>query len=183
MKKVRHYFVFILLLLQGCVHPPLQEEKKEPLVCNTRNVSSASLILSSDQVVNLNVLDDSHLSSFTSSEATCDSLFLDPQSCEARLTDIAIPLLADAQMASCSLDGAGMHLLYKTVMPLPELISFYKNEMEQSGWLLDFIFEGNEILMSYRKPSRFCVISLRPTKKTWFTSRYTLLSVLTGVSQ
>ncbi|MCF7900340.1 hypothetical protein K9K77_02410 [Candidatus Babeliales bacterium] len=181
MKKVRHYFVFVLLLLTGCVHPPLQEEKKEPLVCNTNNVSSASLILSSDQVVNLNLL-NSHLSSFAFSEETFDSLFLDPQSCEARLTDISIPLLADAQMASCSLDGAGMHLLYKTVMPITELISFYKKEMEQSGWEQDFIFEGNEILMVYKKPCRFCVISLRPTKKTWFKSRYTFLSVLTGVS-
>ena len=173
--------VFMLIILSGC-GKYIQEEKKiqEPFVCNTKNVSSASLILYSDQVVNSHSFDET-FSPFVIPEKKLDYSFLDPQSCEARLTDIPVPLLADSQIASCSKDGVGMCLVYKTIMPVADLISFYKEEMERFGWGQDLFFEGNEILMVFRKPSRFCSVSIRPTKKTFFKSKQIMLYLLTGV--
>jgi hypothetical protein len=175
--------VFALLFLSGCAQQTQERtEKQEPLVCNTKSSSSASLILSSDQVVNVHSFDET-FSPFVIPEKNLDSLFLDPQSCEARLTDIPIPLLVESQSASCSKNGAGMCLVYKTSMSDLDLISFYKKEMERFGWVQNLLFEGSEVLMVFRKPSRFCSLSLRPTKKTFFKSKQIMLHVLTGVDE
>lgn len=180
-KVMQNSLLFVLFFLAGCANQTEDKIKKEPLICNTKNSSSTSFIFSSDQVV---ALQDQNKDD---KEFLCDtdckdahSLFLDSKSCEARLTDIPVPLIAQSISASSDQEGSGMLLVYKTSLTSSELVSFYQKEMERYGWVKKYFFNGEEIVLSFEKPSRFCCITVRPAKKIWIKSKQIIFSLFMG---
>jgi hypothetical protein len=98
------------------------------------------------------------------------------QQIEARLVDVPIPV--SVKPVSISLDDRGYKLLsYISILSFPEIKKFYIQEMERFGWRQEYYFEGQELLLSFKKPDRFCSISVRPTHASWDRSKNVLLNV------
>ena len=86
---------------------------------------------------------------------------------EAKLMDIPIPLgvepLADYfSESSCSQEKCSLG--YRSRILYDDLMLFYTQEMERLGWKKSAEIETVETLLYFEKPTRFCVISLRPEK-------------------
>ncbi len=95
---------------------------------------------------------------------------------EARLGDLPVPLMV--QGVSVSDEGQGRYfIVYKTALSLDELTQFYGQEMERLGWQKVTSFEHAELLFSFKKQKRSCVISVRPSKRSWWNKKPTLLYV------
>jgi hypothetical protein len=87
---------------------------------------------------------------------------IDVHECEARLSDIAIPikrvpikkLLSEYSYA------------YTTAESIEWLIDFYQREMERLGWELNGKIDGqdypgNEVTLVFNKPHKLTVVSIR----------------------
>ena len=95
---------------------------------------------------------------------------------EARLGDLPLPLMAKG--ISASDDGNGGYLIvYKTDLSLADLAHFYGQEMERLGWMKEAAFEHKELLFSYKKQRQSCIVSVRPSKQSWWSKKSTLLHV------
>lgn len=98
------------------------------------------------------------------------------QQIEARLVDVPIPVAVKPVDVSFS-DRGNKLLSYNSTLSATEIKKFYIQEMERFGWKQEYYFEGNEILLSFKKPDRFCAVSVRPTRKSWDRSKNVLLNV------
>ena len=86
---------------------------------------------------------------------------------EARLIDISIPIEAEPiflYQEEKSLDENPCMLSYVVSLSVSELVAFYRHEMDWHGWCEKGGCEGGEYLLVFSKPSKWCVISLRPEK-------------------
>lgn len=95
---------------------------------------------------------------------------------EARLGDLPVPLMV--QGVNALDEGQGRYLIiYKTTLSLDDLAQFYGQEMERLGWQKVTSFECGELLFSFKKQKRSCIISVRPSKHSWWSKKPTLLYV------
>lgn len=85
------------------------------------------------------------------------------QECEAKLADIPVPLdsHAVAQHADERI-SENIMLNYTNEMEANAVAAFYEREMERCGWRADAVYTGQELLLNFSKPTRFCSISIRP---------------------
>jgi len=159
--------VAILAVLPGCIS---KKEIKETRVCNTKTVRRETLISPSSE---------SFLSTTLKENPFALPLVRKPVSekeeaerCEARLVDIPIPVVAKIESASSDNEGA-IKFTYSSTLSHEELSDFYKDEMERLGWRWEeeASFMGNEILFSFKKPYKSCIVSMRPTKNSWEKSK------------
>ena len=95
---------------------------------------------------------------------------------EARLIDVPIPVFVEP--VSVSYGDRGTKLIsYISTLSSKEIKKFYIQEMERFGWRQEYYFEGEEILLSFKKPDRFCSVSVRPTRKIWDKSKNVFLKI------
>jgi len=97
---------------------------------------------------------------------------------EAKLSDIPVPLNAEplqtyfqqtsSSKNSCNNICNNIILGYKIADMYPKhrdyllnIVTFYLQEMERLGWKQVAFFDGFEKLIVFKKPSRFCTISIR----------------------
>ncbi|MCK5632472.1 hypothetical protein KAH94_01880 [bacterium] len=91
------------------------------------------------------------------------------QELEAKLNDI--PFLMNAEpivdfFQNVSVDSLhNIELGYKINMPMQKVVSFYQKGMECNGWQEVFSVLGFESLFYFKKPDRYCSISVRPYEK------------------
>ncbi|MFC1842099.1 hypothetical protein ACFLYU_00365 [Candidatus Dependentiae bacterium] len=98
---------------------------------------------------------------------------------EAKLSDIPIPLNSEplreyfytllAQENNRIVQAAQTAqtvLGYTNAMNMSNIIMFYTQEMERLGWQSVASFDGFEKLLIFKKPFRFCSISIRSVPKT-----------------
>ncbi|HBR70999.1 TPA: hypothetical protein DIC20_00865 [Candidatus Dependentiae bacterium] len=83
---------------------------------------------------------------------------IDIQLCEARLSDIPIPLNCRPLSASISETS----FAYNTAKTVDELSTYYRAEMERLGWDVTGENNSDESVLIFAKPYRVAVISLRP---------------------
>jgi hypothetical protein len=88
----------------------------------------------------------------------------------AKLDDIPFPWQAQlVANTTISIESAEQkRIKFYTQMSLPLVIDFYRQNMEFFGWKEDIpLDESNqeEGLLSFKKPMRWCIISIRPEQK------------------
>ena len=86
---------------------------------------------------------------------------------EAKLHDV--PVLVDAEVMqnisqTASL-GESTIIKYESNIHLNDAFLFYQEQMEQLGWKQTAAFKGEEPLLNFEKPQKYCSISLRSHKK------------------
>ena len=83
---------------------------------------------------------------------------------EAKLSDIPIPINADP-IPDFFTDSDPLKnqivLGYRSNMSINDVSSFYIQEMERLGWRKLVAFNGFETLLNFKKPNKFCSISIR----------------------
>jgi len=82
---------------------------------------------------------------------------VDVHECEARLSDIALPL--DGKPIKKFLGP--QTFVYSIKKDVKELRSFYEQEMERFGWNLIALDNHHETLLIFDKPHRICTVSIR----------------------
>lgn len=108
----------------------------------------------------------------------CKGNFPDKPSCfseveakrkEAILVDIPIPLFSN-RIPVINDDSYGNQIVlgYQSTVTATELITLYREQMERYGWNLAQSFVGSESLLHFEKPTRVCLVSIRPHKKLFF---------------
>ncbi len=183
-KKTVFTFVFVSLtsLFSGCIPAKQQQEEQGAgMKCDVRRVSRDTLIrptthtptLSKHGLVTANSFDNK------STHSRSLSPLEQHQRYEAQLSDIAIPVMAQPVDASGTTTG-GAQLTYHCTLTRDELVNFYTQDMERLGWRQTIHSVGNEVLLSFKKPGRFCAASIRPTRKTWERSKKLLLMLSVG---
>lgn len=82
---------------------------------------------------------------------------------EARLHDVPLLLRAtNLTMIHDQQDGDALILKYASCFSLADAVIFYEEHMERFGWHKLACFEsGQEVLLNYQKPQKYCSISLR----------------------
>ncbi len=82
---------------------------------------------------------------------------------EARLHDVPLLLRAtNLCMLHNQQDGDAIILKYTSYFSLADAVIFYEEHMERFGWHKLACFEsGQEVLLNYEKPQKYCSISLR----------------------
>ena len=85
------------------------------------------------------------------------------RSFEARLHDVPLLLRAtNLTMIHDQQDGDALILKYASCFSLADAVIFYEEHMERFGWHKLACFEsGQEVLLNYQKPQKYCSISLR----------------------
>jgi len=86
---------------------------------------------------------------------------VDIQECEARLSDIPIPLNCKPLVQSVS----ERSFSYATSKSEPELYSYYLGEMERFGWDMAGTNVTDETVVLFEKPYKKAVVSLRKGRK------------------
>lgn len=83
---------------------------------------------------------------------------------EARLIDVPLALGSKVVPAGASQDhdNGSIMLWYTNKNDVHWLVHFYEQEMERNGWKIEGRLYGNEIVLHYTKPQRFCTIMIRP---------------------
>ncbi len=89
---------------------------------------------------------------------------------EARLFDVPVLVTSVAKRGCVDEQGKKM-LEYTSKTPVDDVKNFYMQEMERFGWQQEYIFEGNELLLHFKKPQRFCSISIRPVGRSFASSK------------
>jgi len=101
---------------------------------------------------------------------------------EAKLIDIPVPFNVkplpiyfsqDLNDNSCSLG-------YSVNSQFAGVKDFYLHEMDRLGWKNTFCISGFECLIGFEKPSRFCIVSLRPPESKNFQHDNSVLVLFTG---
>lgn len=168
----RALFGAILIVLPACIK---KEEviNGEPRICSTKTASRDALIKSADFSVSQIVQEDTFSLPLVTKPLSQKD---EAERCEALLVDVPIPVIAKVESASC--DGHGViKFTYNSTLSHKELFDFYNREMERSGWQQETSFVGNEILLCFKKPSKSCIVSMRPTKNTWEKSKHIKVSL------
>ena len=86
---------------------------------------------------------------------------------EAKLLDIPLPLAIEPLKAYAAASEHAVDTVmlgYASTDDTETLMQFYTVEMERLGWQQSGSFDGYEQLLCFTKPSRQCVVSLRPHK-------------------
>jgi hypothetical protein len=88
---------------------------------------------------------------------------------EAKLADVPLPLktlLEPQQVSFSAVDATATMRIYQARLTADELVLFYQQEMERMGWKQLLFFVGQESLLVFERPTRSCVISIRPGKQS-----------------
>lgn len=165
-----------LLLFSGCVKT--QKKEKKTRIVHTNRQGQNSLIIPSKELSALSEQSESCAFVLSSKSKKRKKLSAreQAQQIEARLVDVPIPVAVKPIAVSFS-DRGNKLLSYISTLPAQEIKKFYIQEMERFGWKQEYYFEGDEMLLSFKKPDRFCSVSVRPTRKSWDKSKNVLLNV------
>ena len=159
--------VAILIVLPACIKQN-EETNKDPRICNIKTVRREALIESSpDSIISQKLKENSFSLPLVTKPVSEKE---EAERCEALLVDIPIPVIAKVESASCDNEGS-IKFTYNSTLSCNELSNFYKEEMERLGWKQESSFIGNEILFCFKKPSKSCIVSMRPTKNSWEKSK------------
>lgn len=167
----------LIFLLSGCVQQKQDNNEPQGMVCNAAHVKRSDLIKPHSQK---NTPSKNKYDSVPALQNTIVTNSLDSAlQYEAQSTDVPIPVMS--KPIKVSRDGAeGVQLVYHCSLLIEEVKDFYKQEMERQGWQQRAQFEGEEYLYYFSKPARFCIVSLRPYKRTWDYTKKIILSLFTG---
>ena len=85
---------------------------------------------------------------------------------EAKLSDIPVPINSDPLLKHFKSQTNKNEIIlgYKSYMDASSISKFYNQEMEFFGWESVLFFDGIEKMMLFKKPSRFCSVSIRGIK-------------------
>lgn len=176
----RLLILLVVTIFSGCINRADQEELKG-MTCNVATASRDLLVIpttqklpSSNSIVHESLAQQSLVQKPLSFSENV-------QQCEAQMADIAVPVVAKARGVSCDANGGTM-IAYECVLSKIELIQFYRQEMERLGWQQVVEFSGDEVLLTFKKPGRFCTACIRPTRKTWDKSKKLALYLFVGMA-
>ncbi len=95
-----------------------------------------------------------------------NQIFLDFQEIIAKHSDIPdAPFQAQLQTISSDIQNQNhLELIYTTSMPRVDLINFYIQHMERSGWNRIVYFDTTDYCMVFHKPGKTCLIVIQDTK-------------------
>lgn len=166
----------VLVLFSGCVKT--QKKEKKVRIVHASKQGQNRLIMPSKELSALS--EQSEPCAFVLSSQTKKSKKLSAKEqakqIEARLVDVPIPVSVKPMAVSFGDRGTKL-LSYSSTLPAQDIKKFYIQEMERFGWRQEYYFEGEEMLLSFKKPDRFCSVSVRPTRKNWDKSKNVLLNV------
>lgn len=159
-----------LVFLSGCVKKQSKKNKARIVQANVQGQNR--LIMPSKELSALSEQSDrcAFVLPHTSKKVKKLSAKEQIRQLEARLVDVPVPVSVTPHAVSFGDRGAKL-ISYTSILPVQDIKKFYIQEMERFGWKQEYYFEGNELLLSFKKPDRFCSVSVRPTRKNWNTSK------------
>lgn len=82
---------------------------------------------------------------------------------EAKLSDIPVPINSEPLLKYFKSKTKKNEIIlgYKNYMDASSVAKFYNQEMELFGWENVLFFDNIEKIMLFKKPSRFCLVSIR----------------------
>lgn len=173
------YFIGVsFLVFSGCQDRQDQQELKG-MVCNARQVSRADLVHPTSHQFPSSFKKKCNKVDAVLYRAAPLSALEQHQQFEAQLIDIPIPVMVKPIGADQDADR-GVRLVYQSDLLTCQLQIFFMQEMERFGWQLAAQFEGQELLLHFKKPGRFCTVSVRPFKKGWWNSKKVELILFVG---
>lgn len=175
MKFALYLSCVALLFLSGC-EKQIGRDKKKVRVIDAKRVRKTELIIPSTELSALSCKEGECAFLLSSKAPRKISSEEQARQFEARLIDIPIPIASKATDV-CTDSGGCKQLAYSSPLSFEEIKKFYIQEMERFGWQQEYVFEGNELLLNFTKPQRFCAVSVRPTRKTWERSKNVKINV------
>ena len=169
-------YLSILLLFSGCAKT--QKKEKKPRIVHANRQGQNRLIMPSRELSALSEQSEPCAFVLSSQDKKRKKISIKEQAkqIEARLVDVPIPVAVKPMAVSFG-DRATKLLSYNSELSAKEIKKFYIQEMERFGWKQEYYFEGDEMLLSFKKPDRFCSVSVRPTRKNWNKSKNVLLNI------
>jgi len=172
--------LFAVVVLSGCTHQVGQEREGEGMTCNVATVSRDLLVIPTTQKLPSSKHATIHESLAPQVLVQMPLSFLENvQRCEAQMSDVPVPVVAKPVGVSCGTSGGTM-LAYECSLSKKDLVQFYTQEMERLGWQQVVEFSGDEVLLTFKKPGRFCTACVRPTRKSWERSKKLALHLFVG---
>ena len=164
-----------VILLSGCS----QRSPKKKVTRTDRNANSEQQF----------IIPSTELSAQSLSKDSCASLFVTPhkiitlskkekhRQLEAKFFDIPTSLMIN--LLSISSDRFSKHsmLKYSSSLSRDNIKKFYIEEMDRLGWNQQYLFDGDEILIGFKMPGKFCTLIIRPVKKTWERSKKIFVTI------
>ena len=159
----------MLCVFTGCV----QQEKQQKNKRTAHATQQTTLVTPSTELSAQSDQDEcaffSSVPSRSRKRSHCSSAEL-VKEYEARLFDVPVLVTSVAKRGSVDEQG-GKLLEYTSKTPVEDVKNFYIQEMERFGWQQEYIFEGNELLIHFKKPQRFCSVSIRPVGRSFASSK------------
>lgn len=124
-------------------------------------------------------------SSTYSSISSGTSKQLSVEQYKQKLLDIPLPVDARA-VAQCTdyMTTNELSLSRHTSLSQQELLDFYTSMLEQSGWRLIGVIKGSsESLMTWEKPRKLCIVSLRPVRTKNMSKRVQQTRIVINVCE
>jgi hypothetical protein len=81
---------------------------------------------------------------------------------EARLFDIPLPVGSKVYDLSAHNEHNKRILHFNSALSQYDIFAYYRTEMECFGWQESAIFEGTESCLIFQKPTKTCVVTIRP---------------------
>lgn len=145
----------LILILPACLHKSrarVLDTQKTDLLCSNLD----NLVPKKDEPTV--IVDQKQINDSTDYQLRALTL-------EAKLSDIPIPLGSEPIndfFAQDMPDGKGVVLGYTNTAELSSLYEFFKDEYVSLGWQFIGGIQSIESMLTFEKPDRICVISLRP---------------------
>jgi len=98
---------------------------------------------------------------------------------EALFADIEVPFAALPSAYEHDREQGLVSITYQCPGVMDELVTLYRNSMERYGWCLQVHFPGSQPVLLFKKPHRFCLVSLSYGSKKRRKNNVTLV-ILTG---
>ncbi len=133
------------VLLSACSHQAKKSKKKHAQIVQATFASPTTQ--------QAKMIDDLQVN------PTADRQPIDIHEYQARLVDISLPLGIIPRQAFTynDADKITLHYEYKT-RDFAQVALLFEGEMECNGWRHIATFVGDELLMTFHKPHRFCTV-------------------------
>lgn len=84
---------------------------------------------------------------------------------EAMLIDIPIPLFNERIiLPSSQVEDGTLVFGYKSPLSSAQAIDFFVSQMERLGWKHIVSFEGEEIILQFKSPDRYCTVVIKKSE-------------------
>ncbi len=173
-------FLFGLVFLSGCIHrSDIKDTDSKASKVEINKDEGGALVTPSKNLKALRLKDISTQHHEEQKKtASSSSVHISKESIQARLTDI--PVMIGARLLHAHIDiKNNKHLFYSTTRKSSDLLIYYQEALERSGWLCKIQYNDDlYVVITAKKPHKNAVISFEYHQGTWLASPSTSIHII-----